>query len=139
MDVSADGPVIALVLDELGLVPALEQVPQPAPSSPEGIARQEELHPCGEVGPWGLHQEVEEVAEQDEPQEFPIGAADGAFQVVDESLAVAIVVDDVLACVAASHDVIDGAFVFDAVSAWHGVEQTAQGDPSQAKNTKNIV
>jgi hypothetical protein len=36
-------------------------------------------------------------------------------------------VDDILARVAAGHDVVDGVFVFDAESAWHGIEETAQG------------
>jgi hypothetical protein len=32
--------------------------------------------------------------------------------------------------------VVDGAFVFDAESAWHGIEQTAQGDASQEKTLR---
>jgi hypothetical protein len=79
---------------------------------------------------------VEVVAEQDERQEFAIGAADGAIQVVDEAAAVVIVVDDVLACVVAGHDVVDGGFVFDAESAWPGIEQTAQGDASQEETLR---
>jgi hypothetical protein len=47
--------------------------------------------------------------------------------------------DDVLARVAAAHDAVDGAFVFDAESARHGLEETTQGGPSQANSTKNIV
>jgi hypothetical protein len=138
MDVSGDGPGVGLILNQLGLVPALEQVPESSssPARPEGKAGQEELHSCGEVGPRSLHQKVEVVAEQDERQEFAIGAADGAIQVVDEAPAVVIVVDDVLACVAADHDVVDGGFGFDAESAWPGIEQTAQGDARQEKTLR---
>ena len=59
-----------------------------SPARPEGKAGQEDLQSCGEVGPRSLHQKVEVVAEQDERQEFPIGAADGAIRVVDEAPAV---------------------------------------------------
>ena len=47
--------------------------------------------------------------------------------------------DDVLARVAAGHDMVDGAFVFDAESAWHGSEETTQAGFSQGKKTKNQV
>ena len=46
MDVAADGPIVALVLDEFGPVPSLEKVPDPttSPSVPDGVRRQELLH-----------------------------------------------------------------------------------------------
>ena len=78
------------------------------------------------------------VAHDDEGEQLPAGADDGALQVVEEPATVAVVEDDVLAGVAARHDVVDGAFEFDAESSGHGSKLTEPGSEGEGI-TKNKV
>jgi len=73
MDVAADGPIVALVLDEFGPVPSLEQVPDPttSPSVPDGVRRQELLHTPRKIGAGRLEQQVQVVPHEDEREQLP--------------------------------------------------------------------
>jgi hypothetical protein len=79
---------------------------------------------------------MEVVAEHNEGQQFPVGATDSAPQILEEASPIIIVADDVLAGVAAGHDVVDRAFIFDARSAWHVVEKTTRGQIGQGEKPK---
>ena len=106
MDVAADGPVIGLVLDHLGLVASLEEMAgsPPMPCGPRGIAGEERLHAPAEVGSQGPEQQVEVIAHEDKAEHHPARLRHDTFEVGEDAAAVVIVVDDVLAGIAASHD-----------------------------------
>jgi len=63
---------------------------------------------------------MEVVTHDDEAEQLPAVARDGAFEVVEQSAAVVVVLNDVLAGVATGHHVVDGAVELDAESPWHG-------------------
>lgn len=141
VDVAADGPVVGLVLDHLGLVTPLEDVAGPSPTSGEmeGVAGEERLHATREVGPWRPQENVEVVGHEDEGEDHPAGPDDDSLEVIEDAAAVVIVVNDVLACVSARHDVVDGVFVFDAESSWHSSKITGPGLRRRAKNQKQSL
>lgn len=122
VDVAADGPVIGVVLDHLGLVSPLEEVSGSVAMAcgPCGVGGEERLHAAGEVGAWRPEEDVEVVGHDDEAEDQPSGPLDGSLEVVEEASSVVIVMDDILAGVSASHDVVDCVVVFDAESSGHG-------------------
>ena len=67
MDVACQDPEIRLVLDQLGPVAALEEVPAMAvaTSPPIGVRREEQLHALGEVGARRLEDQVEVIGQED--------------------------------------------------------------------------
>jgi hypothetical protein len=102
VDVAADGPVIGLVLDDLGVVSPLEEVAvSPAMTcGPGGIAGEERLHAASEVGTWRPEEEVEVVDHDDEAEHQPGRPLDGPPEIGEESTAI-VVMDDVLTGIAA--------------------------------------
>ena len=73
MDVAGQDPEIRLVLDQLGPVAALEEVPAMAvaTSPPIGVRREEQLHALGEVGAGRLEDQVEVIGQEDKGIYYP--------------------------------------------------------------------
>ena len=76
------------------------------------------------------------VAQDDAAEHLPLGADDGPLSVGQEASPI-IVVDDILARIAARYDVVDGAVEFDAESSGHADYKTAAGGSCQRKTTPN--
>ena len=76
VDIPADGPIVALILDEFGPVPSLEQVPDSTMSSsmPDGIRREELLHAPRKIGARRLEEQVQVVLHEYEGEQFPAAA-----------------------------------------------------------------
>ena len=122
MNVAADGPVIAFVLDHLGAVPPLEQVARspPTPPGPDRIAREKALHPRTEIRPRRLDHKMKVISHDDVRQQVPAMADDGLLKSVDQPASVRVIADDFLAGISPCHHVIDGALEFNSQSSWHG-------------------
>ena len=121
MDVAGQDPEIRLVLDQLGPVAALEEVPAMAvaTSPPIGVRREEQLHALGEVGARRLEDQVEVIGQEDKGIQRPSRPPNGAFQASHQPPAVGIVLDDVLPAVTPCHDMIDGIGILDPQSSCH--------------------
>ena len=107
--------VIALVLDQFTLEPALKCVPRTPMTSaaPVGVSGCEMLHSPREVGPWRPYQQVEVIGHQDKAEQVPSQPANNRFQALDEPLVVAVVAEHRLSGVAPRHHVVDRAGKFD--------------------------
>ncbi len=138
MNVAAHRPVIAFVLNHLGAVPTLEQVAlsPPAPPRPDRIAGKEALHAHAKIRTRRLEQQMEMISHDDVAKQLPPAADDSLFKAGDQPPSVRIITDDLLACVAPRHDVIDGALKFDPQSPWHGTRLDAWKTDCQAEKQK---
>ena len=121
MNVAADGPVKAFILDHLGAVPSLEKVARspPTPPRPDRISREKVLHPRTEVRSRGLDHEMKVISHDDVTEQIPAMAHDGLLESVDQPTSVRIIAYDLLARISPRHHVIDGAFELDSQSSWH--------------------
>ena len=124
VDVAADGPEVALVLDQFTLKPALKCVPRTPMTSaaPVGVSGCEMLHSPREVGPWRPYQQVEVIGHQDKAEQVPSQPANNRFQALDEPLVVAVVAEHRLSGVAPRHHVVDRAGKFDPQGSSHALE-----------------
>ena len=61
------------------------------------------------------------VALDEEAQQLPFRAGERSCVVVDQALALRVVVDDVLPAITPARDMDDGAVKFDAKSSWHSL------------------
>ena len=116
---------------------ARELVSLAAPAGPEGISREESLHPHAEIGPGRLEQEVQMVIHDDIAEQLPSAAHNGALQTGDQSPPIRVVADDLLTGVAPRHDMVDGALVLDAQSSWH--DESLRAADGGVKGTKNKI
>jgi hypothetical protein len=73
----------------------------------------------GSISGRDRQEEVEVIAQDDEPDQGPAGPDHGPLEVEEEPASIVVIMDDVLACVAAGHDMVDRVFEFDAEAAWH--------------------
>ena len=123
VDVAADGPEVALVLDQFTLEPALKCVPRTPMTSaaPVGVSGCEMLHSPREVGPWRPYQQVEVIGHQDKAEQVPSQPANNRFQALDEPLVVAVVAEHRLSGVAPRHHVVDRAGKFDPQGSSHAL------------------
>jgi hypothetical protein len=72
-------------------------------------------------------------------EQLPAESADGSLQNVEQSAAV-VVMNDVLAGIAARHDVVDGAYKFDAETSRHwGKDSCGRGVGSKAETSECTV
>ncbi len=138
VNVAAHRPVIAFILNHLGAVSPLEQVAlsPPAPPRPDRIAGEEALHARAKVGTGRPEQQVEMISHDDVAEQLPSAAHDSLLKAGDQPPSVRIITDDLLACVAPRHDVIDGALKFDPQSPWHGARLDVRKTACQAENKK---
>jgi hypothetical protein len=115
VNVAAHGPVIAFVLNHLGAVPPLEEVPRspPTPAGPDRIAGEEALHSHAEVGARRLDHEIEMVTHHDIAQQLPAMAHNSVFESVKQPTSVRIIADDLLPGIAPCHHVINGTLELD--------------------------
>ena len=123
VDVAADGPEVALVLDQFTLEPALKCVPRTPMMSaaPVGVSGCEMLHSPREVGPWRPYQQVEVIGHQDKAEQIPSQPANNRFQALAEPLVVAVVAEHRLSGVAPRHHVVDRAGKFDPQGSSHAL------------------
>ena len=123
VDVAADGPEVALVLDQFTLEPALKCVPRTPMTSaaPVGVSGCEMLHSPREVGPWRPYQQVEVIGHQDKAEQVPSQPANNRFQALDEPLVVAVVAEHRLSGIAPRHHVVDRAGKFDPQGSSHAL------------------
>ena len=121
MEVPAHRPEVGLVFDDFGAEPPLEHMTGPSVPTcpPDGVTGEESLHAAREIGLGSAEEQMEVIGHQDEGEEFPAEKARGALQRVQPVLPVAVVADDVLAAVAAGHDMMESTRVFEAQSPRH--------------------
>jgi hypothetical protein len=114
--VSGHRPEVGLIFDQFGTIAALENMPGKAvPPRPNiGVARQKRLHAASEVGLGSLEDDVQVVGHDGESEYTPGTANCGFTEVFLKPITVDVIAHDVLAAVAAGHEVVDSARVLEA-------------------------
>jgi hypothetical protein len=132
VDISTDGPIIGLILDQLGLVPTLEEMSGSLMPGGDalGVGRAEPLHARRQVGYRGANQQMEMIGHQNEADDLPPGPGRLSGEQFQELLSIVVIVHDVLSDVAPRHDVIDGARELDTQSSWHRTKPPGRVDKS---------
>ena len=128
VDVAAQFPEVALVLDQHGLVAALEEVAAAAVAAVElaGVAAVEILHAGGQVGPGRLDEQMIVVVHQGEGVDLPAIGLGGAADPVDAALEVGRLAEDDLPAIAARGDVVEAVLDLDAQGSCHGGQAIAR-------------
>ncbi len=132
---------MSLLLDELGLEPALQEMSDSAVAAVEGagIATVEKLHGGGEIGPRRLDEEMVMIGHQDEGVQAPAVVLHRASEPLQPLLAVAIIAHDRSAFIAARHDMVEGTRELDAKRSCHGPNVTGMGSRWQALITNQAL
>jgi hypothetical protein len=122
VNVSADGPEVALILDQSGFEAALGEVARsPMPLGvPVGVSGDEVLHAPRQVGLRCTEEEVEVVGHEHETEQVPTEPPARLLQSLEQPLVVTLVLEDGSPEVVTGHHVMDRAGVFDPQRSGHG-------------------
>lgn len=117
VDVIADGAQVAVaaaVHDE-GFVATAEEMPEELVAAVEsrGVGAQEPFHSRDKIGQRRFDEEMEVIGHQTKRMHLPFGFGARFAEGAKEQLTVRISLENRLAPIAAIHDVIDSAFVFE--------------------------
>ena len=123
MDVIADGAqvTIAAAIDDQCLVTATKKMAEEFVPAIEAhsVGAQEPFHAGDEIGARGLDDKVKVIAHEAPGMSLPACALAGFAEGLQEQLPVTVILEDVLAAVAAVHDMVNGAFVLNTEFAGH--------------------
>ena len=99
-----------------------------------GVGAQVPAHALNEVGFGRFHDEMKMVGHEAVSVDLPGGFMAGLSEGFEEILAIHIIEENILAAVAAAHDVINRAWIFNAKLAGHGRSLQEVGSGGQGKN-----
>ena len=123
MNTSRDAPEIDLVLYRLGAIASLEDMAAQsmAPRPSIHVRREESLYSSGEVGLGRPRDDVQMVGHDHEGEHPPRAANGGPTQLLDETIAVGVISNDILTAVTTGHQMINRAGTLNSQSSRHAL------------------
>src|SRR5271157_124497 len=135
VNVSADRPEVALILDQSGFEAALGEVARSAMPLrvPVGVTGDEVLHAPRQVRLGRTEEKEEVVGHERETQQVPTEPPDRLLQSLEEPLVITLVLEDGSPEVATGHHVMDRAGIFDPQRSGHGLIISHGARPANRK------
>src|SRR5271157_3821275 len=135
VNVSADRPEVALILDQSGFEAALGEVARSTMplGVPVGVSGDEVLHAPRQVGLGRTEEKAEVVGHERETQQVPTEPPDRLLQSLEEPLVITLVLEDGSPEVATGHHVMDRAGIFDPQRSGHGLIISHGARPANRK------
>ena len=109
MHVARDRPQVRFVFHQLCAITPLKDmaIKAMAPRRHVGVGRQKTLHSAGKIGLGCLQDDVQMIGHDHEGEDSPRTPGRRPSQVIDKTVAISVIANDILPPVAAGHQVID--------------------------------